>query len=80
MARSTIGVAKDRRESVRSKRSDINDSFLSIIGDVMDRSESVRSDRSDLNDLLRSRTGDRRQPARSITVFDKLLEAPGVSP
>jgi hypothetical protein len=81
MARSTTGVTIDRRESVRSKRRDINDSFLSMIGgDAMDRSEYFRSDRSDLNVFFLSRRGDRREPVRSIMVFDKLLllEAPGV--
>lgn len=70
-ARSTIGVAMDRRESVRSKRGDINDFFSS---------EAVRSDRSDLKDSSLSTRSARSEPVRSITpIFDKLvLEAPGV--
>ena len=70
MARSTIGLAMERRDSVRSTRR----------LDAMDRHESDRSDRSDLNDSFLSPKSDRREPVRSITDFDTLLlEAPGRS-
>ena len=63
MARSTIGLAMERRESVRFTRR----------FDAKDRHESVRSDRSDLIDSFLSRKSDRREPVRSITDFDTLL-------
>jgi hypothetical protein len=63
MARSTIGDAMDRIESVRSKRSDLNDSVFSTIGDAMESNDSV-------NETFLS---------GSITDLEKLLEAPGGS-